>query len=55
VATGEDKLNAELEAGGLCMGGDGTFAAGAVGGLEGADVKSLKPSSANKSAGTDID
>lgn len=54
VVVGEDKLNAELKAGGLCIGGDGIFATGAGGGLDGADAKSLKPSSANRSAGMDV-
>ena len=54
VVVVEDKLKAELKAGGLWTGGDETFATGTTGGLEGADVKSLKPSSANKSAGMDV-
>jgi len=54
VVVGEDRLNAELKVGGLCIGGDGIFAAGAGGGLEGADAKSLKPSSANRSADIEV-
>ena len=50
VMVGEDRLNAESKAGGLCIGGDGILGA-VVGLFIGADEKLLKPSSPNKSAG----
>ena len=55
VMVGDDRLNAELKTGGLCIAGGWTLAAGAGGGFEGADEKSLKPSSANRSVGIDVD
>lgn len=49
VGVGEERLNGELKALGLCIGGEGTFAAVATD--AGAAENSLNPSSPNRSAG----
>lgn len=49
----EDRLKGELKAGGLCIGGDSTFAAGAAEVVD-PEAKSLKPLSPKRSAGIDV-
>lgn len=53
VVVGEERLKAEPNAGGLCIGGDG-IVGGAAGLFIGADEKLLNPSSPNKSVGIDV-
>ena len=53
VAVGDERLKAELKAGGLCRGGDGILVGGEMMFLVEADAKLLNPSSPKRSFGID--